>query len=225
MIRKEKDSISWLEFELFSSFPDLIHGVFLRPVPKIEKIKELFEVPLILGKQVHAKNVVMVTTAEQNLEACDGLMTQEKQLGLAVYHADCQAAIFYDPVRHVLATVHCGWKGNVQNIYAETIEKMQRESGCDPKDILVGISPSLGPDASQFINYRTELPEHFLPYQFKPLYFDLWAISRNQLLESGILPDHIEIAGLCTYSNPQDFFSYRREKSLAGRHITSAALK
>jgi copper oxidase (laccase) domain-containing protein len=46
-------------------------------------------------------------------------------------------------------------------------------------------------------------------FQVRPLFFDFWAISRQQLLRSGLRQEHIEIASICTCCN-QQFFSYRR---------------
>lgn len=157
------------------------------------------------------------------VEVGDALISQTRGLGLMIFHADCQAALFYDPILHVLALAHSGWRGSVGNIYHETVEAMRSRYGSRPENLLVGISPSLGPLAAEFQNYRTELPEAFWLYQVKPAYFDFWEISRQQLIASGILAHHIEIAGLCTWSNPEDFFSYRRAKT-SGRHATIAAL-
>ena len=140
-----------------------------------------------------------------------------------IKHADCQAAIFYDPVHHAVSCVHAGWRGNVQNIYAHAIAFMAGKFHSQPADILVCISPSLGPHFSEFKNYKTEFPESFWPFQIRPNYFNLWEISRTQLQECGILPHHIEIASICTYANEQDFFSYRRDK-VTGRNATVVAL-
>jgi hypothetical protein len=249
MLRKKKDEIEWLEFDLLSDHPELFHAVFLRhggissgtfsslnagsraddhPYAvkrNMEKIREITGVPLIMGNQVHGTKIAAIPFSDPSeLHCCDGLMTEKKNLGLLVKHADCQAAIFYDPIRKAVANVHCGWRGNVQNIYRETVQKMKDQFKTRPEDLLVCISPSLGPDASEFKNYQTEWPESFWSFQFKPTYFDLWAISRFQLEECGVLTHHIEIANICTYSNPQDFFSYRREKN-CGNHATVVVLK
>ena len=141
-----------------------------------------------------------------------------------VRHADCQAAIFYDPKNKAVANVHSGWRGNVKNIYRSTIQKMRRVFGSKPADLLVCISPSLGPDCAEFIHYKAEFPEDFWAFQIKPYYFNLWAIARYQLELSGILPHHIEIAEICTNTEVEDYFSYRREK-VSGRHATLAMLK
>lgn len=249
MLRKEKNGVVWLEFAIFQQFPSLRQGVFLRHGGESQghlsslnlsyhvaddplsvsanegKLLSILNIPkLIRAQLVHGKEIVSINSTEQKLNnPCDGLTTRKLNLGLMVTHADCQAAIFYDPITHSLATVHAGWRGQVHNIYAETIAMMKNEFGAAAANIHVGISPSLGPEAAEFMHYKTELPPLFWKYQVKPNYFDFWEISRMQLQGAGILKEHIEIAGICTYSNPQDYFSYRRDKQ-TGRHATVAAL-
>jgi YfiH family protein len=141
-----------------------------------------------------------------------------------ISHADCQAAIFYDPIQKAIANVHSGWRGNIQNIYASTILKMQQMYGSKPQNLLVCISPSLGPQSAEFTNFQNELPEAFWKFRTPPHHFDFWQISQYQLEESGVLPSHIQIAEIDTLSNPQDYFSYRHSK-ICGRNATVCALK
>lgn len=244
MIRKKSGPVEWLEFELLSEFPHLVHGVFLRhggvsaapfnqlnigggtgddPIAIAHNRSLMLDAlklkKIVSGKQTHGVQIVEVPSDDPQLEeSCDGLITKSAQVGLLIKHADCQAAIFYDPIRRIIANVHCGWRGNVQNIYSKIVERLGH-----PEDLLVCISPSLGPDFSEFKNYETEFPASFLPFQKKPTYFDLWEISRAQLEEAGVLAHHIQIANLCTHANSTDYFSYRREK-ITGRHGTVIAL-
>lgn len=247
MQRQTDGLISWLTFDLFSECERLVHGVFLRhggvssgdfcslnfgacqgdsqENVEMNRKKALDALDLCHFSslwQNHGKEIVEAKSNQKN--EGDALTTDNLGLALLILHADCQAAIFYDPIHHALANVHCGWRGNVQNIYKETVDHMLKRYGSKPEDLLVGISPSLGPDACEFINYKVELPQSFNAFQFKPMHFDFWQISRWQLETIGILPHHIEIAELCTYANPDDFFSYRRLK-ISGRHATIAALK
>jgi polyphenol oxidase len=179
---------------------------------------------LVHGAEFRFGKIEEDTELEQpTRELADGLLSQISGLGLGITHADCQAAIFYDPFLHALAVVHCGWRGNVQNIYAKTVQAMKRSFGTKAENLLVGISPSLGPEFSEFVNYENEFPGSFINFQTKPFYFNLWELSRWQLEECGVLPHHIEIAGLCTYSSSEDWFSYRRDK-VTGRNATIAAL-
>jgi len=247
MNRHSQNGLEWLTFNHLSDCPRLSHGVFLRHGGVSSGGFDSLNFGLTQGDlpqsvttnrqralqalginhyvnlfQKHTDQVIEANPAVK--DEGDSLITDQPDLGLLILHADCQAAILYDPIQHALANVHSGWRGSVANIYQKTIENMKIRFGTRPEDLLVGISPSLGPSAAEFRNYRDELPEHFWSYQVKPTYFDFWEISRWQLTGCGVLPHHIEVAELCTYTNTEDFFSYRRVK-VSGRHGTLAALK
>ena len=248
MIRKQKDGLTWLEFEILQQYPEVVHGIFLRSGGDSEgaysslnvggetgdnkeaidknrqKIIDLLGLSsLISSHQVHGDVVKDVSELVLD-EACDGILTKEKNTGLLIKHADCQAAIFYDPIHMVIANVHSGWRGNVQNIYGKTVEMLQEKIGTSPEDLIVCISPSLGPDRSEFVNFEEEFPFDLWPFQFKKFHFNLWEMSRAQLEEAGVLRGNIEVASICTYDNPADFYSYRRDK-VTGRNATVVALK
>ncbi|WP_068471321.1 peptidoglycan editing factor PgeF [Candidatus Protochlamydia phocaeensis] len=179
---------------------------------------------MVWGRGCHGKHVAFVDlNSSREIPQCDGLICATPGLSLMMTHADCQVALFYDPRHHAIANIHSGWRGSVKNIYAEAIHKMQQQFGSNPTELLVCITPSLGPDEAEFIHFTYELPEEFWPFQVRPTYFDFWSISESQLQAAGILPHHIEVARLSTYSNAYDFFSYRRDK-ITGRHGTSITL-
>lgn len=238
MLRKEENNITWLEFELFAPIKNLTHRLYLKHGgfsenefcslnfsyqvgdssknvdSNIDKVKrQLNDTPLYKAQLEHGANVAVVHGINHKIKnKFDGMITEKVDLGLLITHADCQAAIFYDPKEHVVANIHCGWRGNVLNIYNTTIKKMKKIFGSKPENLLVGISPSLGPKHAEFIHYQKEFPKNFWDYQEKKEHFNLWEISRDQLLKAGVLPHHIEIAEICTYENSSDFFSYRRDK-------------
>lgn len=244
MIKREQDHLKWLEFELFAECKKLRCGIFTRyggisaapyasmnlsmttgDIPaKVEenrkKLRTLFGAATCsYSLQMHG---IQVAVAKDQAEEADGQITSDPCRMLVQLHADCQVAIFYDPIRHALGTAHAGWRGNVQNIYKEIIEKMGVCFGTRPQNLLVGISPSLGPNSAEFIHYKKELPEHFWPYRVGSSCFDLWQIGKDQLIDAGVCPDHIQAAEIDTYSSP-DFFSFRREK-ITGRNGTAAML-
>lgn len=251
MIHKSRNGLHWLEFELLAPFNSLKHSVFLRHggesqgvysslnlsaskgdsgkcvSANINKIKNVLSVDHIAAvNQVHGDQIKEVNPNNySSLDSHDGLMTEYSNIGLMVTHADCQAAIFYDPIQHALALVHCGWRGQVLNIYSKVIEKMKAKFFSKPENIHVAISPSLGPKNAEFIHYRTEFPESFWQFQESPNYFNLWAIGLWQLSQAKILPAHVQCAELCTYANTIDFFSYRRTKGPTGLHGTVALLR
>ncbi|GAB4191757.1 MAG: peptidoglycan editing factor PgeF [Simkaniaceae bacterium] len=234
MYEIKKGKFRYLIFEKLAMFSNIVHGVFLKEhdfsISReiLQEISEEWSLEcMALGRQVHKANIAHVQKNQKPVRIyaeTDGLMTGVSNVGLVVNHADCQPALIYDPKKQVISAVHCGWRGSVRNIYARAIFAMQKEYGSDPKDLIVCIGPSLGPLAAEFINFPTELPAEFHEFQIKPYYFDFWAISESQLLKLGVLRKNIEIAGICTYSNPTHFFSYRRNKE-KGRHGSFIALR
>lgn len=243
-------TLSWLEFKLFGPYPDLAHGVFGRkggmsvgryaslnasmsvgdsPANVKEnrnRIAKALDIEhLVIPHSSHGAAVSRVTKENwQETHQADALFTTEKNFGLCVTHADCQIGFFYDPVHRAIAIAHSGWRGSVQNIYANVVKALKEEIGSNPADLLVAISPSLGPDHAEFMHYKEELPEEFWRFQVKPHYFDFWEISRMQLTGCGVRPEKIEVAGICTYCAEEDYFSHRREKN-AGRNGSVLALK
>lgn len=238
MLKKRvADSIEWLEFELLQEFPRLCHAIFLKGKdfnlgekgdPKDQDlVLDMLNIEKgVKLKQCHKADIIEVKEMQKGwtlYENYDGMITREKGVGLMIRHADCQAAIFFDPESEVLANVHCGWRGSVKNIYRGAIRKMRSLYGTNPQELRVCISPSLGPKKAEFISYKKELPSCFWKFQTEPTYFDFWAISRKQLRDEGVLQKNIEIAEICTYLNPKDCFSYRRDHS-TGHHGTIVAL-
>lgn len=154
----------------------------------------------------------------------DALITDIPHHALMVKQADCQGVIIFDPVRTVVSIVHCGWRGNTCNILGSTVKRMQEDFGCRTSDLMAAIGPSLGPCCAEFITYKEIFPEAFMRYMIRENYFDLWEISRNQLMEAGINRDKIDVAGICTKCRTDLFFSYRAE-GLTGRFATVAMLR
>ncbi len=234
---KEKNSLKWYEFKLFKPFKNLSHAILTSAggqgengqlnlnlehdncpdevLLNLQKVQSTFGIRKIAwAKQVHATQINHITQIDRSSQLIgDALVTQEKGIALLIKHADCQAALFYDPIEEVIANVHCGFRGNVLNIYKKTIDFMKLHFGCKAQNIRVCVSPSLGPKHAEFINYQKEFPKSLWKYRNQNNYFDLWAIARDQLKQEGIDPKHIEIAQIDTYSSASNFFSYRKERT------------
>jgi YfiH family protein len=141
----------------------------------------------------------------------DALITDCPGDYLLIQVADCQPVFLYAADRHVIANIHVGWRGSVQNIIGRTVAHMVAQYGCDPGVMHAAIGPSLGPCCAEFVNYRSELPQAFWAYRDRRDHFDFWAISQSQLQACGVLGEHINISQICTRCQTQDFYSYRGE--------------
>lgn len=185
---------------------------------------------LSLG-QVHGEGILVLRKPphQEEYPGYDAVITALPGLILLIQQADCQAVLLHDPVRRVIAAIHCGWRGSVADIIAQTVAKLRAVYAVDPADLRAVISPSLGPCCAEFRNYRQELPQwmhaHELPH--KPLHFDFWAISRRQLGNAGLPASQIETTGVCTRCC-RDYFSFRRAKAesagICGRNGSAIAL-
>ncbi len=174
---------------------------------------------LIYLRQIHGSDVIIVTPDGENSTtkgfesplSGDALSTDMSGVLLLIKAADCQPVLLYDPVKKVIANIHSGWKGSIQNIIGRTVKTLNHKFKCRSHDILVGVGPSLGPCCGEFINYKQELPEEFWEYKDDDNHFDFWAISRDQLLSTGVLDKNIFISKICTKCHTDQFFSYRNE--------------
>ncbi len=180
---------------------------------------------VVVSAQEHHTVVISVTkddcgrgvTRDRGYTDVDGLMTNEPGVVLCTQYADCVPLLFVDPVRRVVATSHSGWKGTVAQIGAVTVRRMQEVFGCDPKDILVGIAPSIGPccfevdrpvyDAFAELPFADDTVLH--DDHNGKFHIDLWEVNRRILLSAGILAEHITVTDLCTKCHADTFWSHR----------------
>lgn len=197
-----------------------------------ERIKEIVSAETLLSaRQVHGVDVFNLTKPlldDMEVEQCDALVTNQRGVGLMIQQADCQAVLLFDPVQQVIAAIHSGWRGSVQNIIAKTLSVMSDDYASSPKDVYAFISPSLGPCCAEFRNYKEELPEEFRRQMVKENHFDFWQISKEQLVHAGLLACNISCAEVCTSCNA-DYFSYRRAcragNGVTGRNCTVIVLE
>ena len=161
----------------------------------------------IHGTKIHVQNKPLVEDIE--IEGYDALITNQIGVALMVQHADCQGVLLYDNVAGVIAAVHNGWRGSVQNILGKVVGTMIREFSSNPDNIQVIVGPSLGPCCAEFRNFDSELPGEFLKFKVNENHFDFWRISGAQLMAGGVQKKNITISGQCTLCS-EDYFSYRK---------------
>jgi YfiH family protein len=180
---------------------------------------------LVYARQVHGRQVINLVDYPDNQGGYphpaqpivgDAMVTDQPPKALVIQVADCQSVLLYEPVRRVVANVHCGWRGSIQNIIGRTVEAMAQQFDCNPGNIVAGIGPSLGPCCAEFINYKAEIPQAFWNYKDSTHHFDFWSVSCDQLTNAGVAPGKIETSRICTRCRADEFFSYRSAK-ITGR--------
>ncbi len=203
-----------------------------------ERLAANIKIPLsdfTIARQIHSGTVTIVAKQMRGcgaadydtaVEATDAMVTAVPRLCLTVLSADCVPVLLFDPQKRIVAAVHAGWRGTVKLVAQKTVEALQHEFNCKLTDLLVGIGPSIGPchyeigsevisqveatfgDTDGYISHESPDGKG---------YFNLWEANKRQIMEAGIPPQNIEVAGICTYCNAHLFFSARHQKGRTGR--------
>lgn len=174
--------------------------------------------------QVHGGTVIPVDREGCAGEA-DGLMTHAPGLALVCRSADCPLILAADPVTGAVGIAHASWRGTVAAVARNLVAGMVEQYGITPADIRAAICPSAGPQryevgedvyTAAIEKFGPRGSDYFIgggPQRF----FDLWSANRDQLIDAGVSPGRVAVAGVCTISRHDVFPSYRAEGTAAGR--------
>lgn len=195
------------------------------------------------GNQVHGLKAVRIIeeligagalSPDTAIPDCDAVYTDIPNVPLFLFTADCVPVGIYDPVHHVVATVHAGWRGAIGHLPVITIEAMKRDFGTRFEDCYVYLGPSIGPKSFEV---NQELADTFTD-EWKKItdttsdelvryivregalqatpHVDLWRFIEEDLLQRGVPKAQICISGTDSMTD-ENCFSYRREHGKTGR--------
>jgi len=182
----------------------------------------------VIPRQTHTTNVKVITDVptQEELQDVDAVVTHLKDFCLCVSTADCVPILLYDKAKQVIAAIHAGWRGTVGRIVEKTLEVMKAQYGTEGQDVIACIGPSISLESFEVGDevYAAFAEAGFdmncIARKYKKWHLDLWEANRMQLLAHGVLPENIEVAGICTYQNHEDFFSARRLGIQSGRILS-----
>ena len=180
--------------------------------------------------QVHGSKVQVVTekvigsgalSFANTIPETDVLITNLPDVPLLLFYADCVPVLLADPVTGAIGLAHAGWRGTAAQIAKKTVHAMVESFGTEPENLLGAIGPSIGACCYEVDDaVKEKMPEYASFFTDKgngKYWLDLWNVNRQQLLEAGLLQEHISMAGICTNDHPELFCSYRYEKGKTGR--------
>jgi YfiH family protein len=179
-------------------------------------------------QQVHGTSIAKVDPddAGARITGCDGLITDAVDLPLSLVFADCVPLLIYDPVHHALGAVHAGWRGTLNGAATALLWAMQAAYDSQPSQVHVCIGPSIGPQSYEVGAEVVALAEARLPDTAAVLshpngvgssaHLDLWLANLQLLVQAGVAPEQVEIAGIDTAQNTIDFYSHRVEAGRCG---------
>lgn len=183
--------------------------------------------------QVHSSQVVraMEPRRDQELIKADAMVTNNTDVSLLMRFADCVPIFIYDPEHNAVGIAHAGWLGTSRGVSSALVHSMVNEFQSNPKDLLAGIGPSIGPchyeireDVLSTIRKSfSEDAELLIQCRQSKTYFDLWSANRYQLEKAGLT--QVEVAEICTVCHNDRWYSHRAEQGKTGRFGAVIACK
>ncbi|GAB4062643.1 peptidoglycan editing factor PgeF [Uliginosibacterium sediminicola] len=164
--------------------------------------------------QVHGTSVW--TCEQAGPASADALVTRLPAQVCAIMTADCLPVLFTNQAGTVVAAAHAGWRGLCAGVLERSLEAMQEPAGA----VMAWLGPAIGPQQFEvgpevraaFIEQAAEAAEAFVPGAEDRYLADIYQLARQRLCAAGMRAEAIYGGGLCTVSEPQRFFSYRRDR-------------
>ena len=189
----------------------------------------------VVAEQTHSDNITIIGsresrgwhTAEDAVENCDAMITDQKGVVLTILTADCVPLLLFDPEKAVVAAIHAGWRGTKANITGKTVQKMVESFGSEAEDIVAFIAPSIGRCCYEV---GEDVAKHFIDKEVfdragEKYMLDLPLANQKQLLDAGLIRENIERCGECTACEVERYFSYRKEQGCSGRFMSMIGLR
>jgi hypothetical protein len=168
-------------------------------------------------KQVHGITVIDAATVDPGaLPEADASFATERGVVCTAMAADCMPVLLASSDGSVVGAAHAGWRGLCAGVIEQTIEHMDIPA----RDVIAYLGPAIGPrvyevgeevrdaflarDRASATAFVATRPGHWL--------LDLYAVARQRLAMLGATSVHG--GEHCTYSQPDLFFSYRRDKAM-----------
>ena len=194
---------------------------------------------IVLSRQVHRDDVRTVTADDcgkglwrmQDYDSADALITDETDIPLVVFSADCNVILLHDPVRRAIGAAHAGWRGTALGIAAKAVRAMADAYGCDPSDIRAAVGPAIGPccfetdgDVPQAMRAALgAAAEPYIEQRGAKWHVDLKGINAHWLRADGV--EQIDVCAHCTACRPDLYWSHRRMGNARGAQIAMIALR
>ncbi|SRR6266571_8879330 len=174
------------------------------------KLRKLVPGEPVWLRQVHGTRVVEADAARGILQA-DAAVARTANAVCAVMLADCMPVLLTDEAGSVIAAAHAGWRGLSAGVVEAALDAMR----VPPASVLAWLGPAIGPRVYEIGDeVRAAFPGHenaFTAARRGHWYLDLYAVARQRLERRGI--NRIFGGGFCTYSEPERFYSFRRDRT------------
>lgn len=266
VVHIKKNNIEYLQFRRLLEYPEIVHcytlsanefdvagndtmenrkEVVLENYRKLARELNIDYNHIIRPYQTHTDIVRRVDDQPNAIQIfpkeywdVDGLITDRPNITFSLGYADCTPLFLYDPVKKVIGDIHSGWKGTLQKIGQKAVYKMIDIYGCNPKDIICCIGPSIRKchfevdvDVYEMFYkeflYTNRISDIIIKENINDAkyYIDTVLINKLILQEAGLKEENIIDSKICTVCNSNLMHSYRVDKELAGRNTAIIGMK
>ena len=161
--------------------------------------------------QVHGTCSTNAASAGEGCEA-DASHTDQPGVVCAVLTADCLPVLLCDTAGGRVAAAHAGWRGLLNGVLEQTVRAMDAEG-----ELLAWLGPAIGPQVFEvgdevraaFLAEDQAVLCDFMPSVGGRWLADIYALARRRLHRAGVAA--IYGGEHCTFSEPERFYSYRRD--------------
>ena len=174
--------------------------------------------------QVHG-NQVLDASLVQDAPQADASFTTKSGVVCAILSADCLPVLLCDSSGSVVAAAHAGWRGLASGVLENTVRKMRQAGGVN---LMAWLGPAIGPQQFEvgedvraaFAHLGAEAERAFIKIENLPVNLPVKYLANLPLLVQLVLA-RVEVRGItgaeeCTVSNPERFYSFRRD-GITGR--------
>lgn len=210
----------------------------LQPNAGVYRVKQVHGNKVLTPSEIEAAISQLQEEGEQEIyPPADGILTEKTQQAVWVASADCTPALIADTQTGQVAAVHAGWRGTAARIVPEAIARLVA-GGSKLENLRVALGPAISGEVYQVtVQVAAEVGKSILPAdvadspeeiinaleqlpnppvlpdeQAGRMRLDVRRVNVLQLEQLGIRAEQIAIAPHCTYQEPDNFFSYRRQK-------------
>ena len=188
--------------------------------------------------QVHSNTVMRITDADSGKGYfkpsefdCDGFVTSDTYVTLAVKTADCVPILLSGEDGHgsviAVSSLHAGWRGTAKNIVSSGISALL-SLGIKSENIFAAIGPHICADCFEvdldcrdaMISSLGTAYERFIYQKGEKFHIDLGKINRQLLIERGVPVTNIDRSDACTACAPELFYSHRKTNGVRGTMLS-----
>ncbi|HLS21801.1 MAG TPA: peptidoglycan editing factor PgeF [Paenalcaligenes sp.] len=201
------------------------------------RLQEYLPAPPHWLQQVHGTEVVQFrknTSDPAVLLTADAAFTRDTDCVLAILTADCLPIVVTDADNSILGVAHAGWRGLAAGVIAQLARQLQRY--CQSEHWFAWVGPAIGAQHFEvgqevydaFVQDAPQDRQHFVlqpdsTADEKKWHADLAGLAQMRLERSFAARIQVEQSQLCTFTQAEQFYSYRRD-GITGRMATVAWL-